>query len=174
MQTKIKMTKTERERRVEIAEEKEETPKIPNDMDAISDISKETTIILRKKKQKTRKNVSVTIEVITKLDKVSIQKLQQQRETFITQNIAASWAIRVSLCRCSCCIDTLSSFVITSIVTDTFFLVFCFTTCICIAKCHIHIHIHIHIYIYIYYVYIIHCLFAIRYYDHGEFLPYTL
>jgi len=53
----------------------------PMEMDNISKLSKETTIIPKKRSTTTRNNVSVTIEVITKLDKESIQKLQRQRET---------------------------------------------------------------------------------------------
>ena len=76
--------------------QEEEVIRVHQNDDEISDISKESTIRPKKKKPKTRNNVSVTIECITKLDKESVKRLQQHRETLNAQGIADSYPIQNS------------------------------------------------------------------------------
>ena len=66
-------------------------------LDDISEISKESTYLPKKKRTKTRNNVSVTIEVMTRLDKENVQKLQRQRETLIAQGISESYPLQNSI-----------------------------------------------------------------------------
>ena len=71
----MKRTREKRTRSSEEEEAKEEIIQVQQRDDEISEISKESTYLPRKKKQKTRNNVSVTIECITKLDRDSVKKL---------------------------------------------------------------------------------------------------
>ena len=90
-------TREKRARRIAGDAQEEEVVRVHQRDDEISDISKESTIKPKKKKPKTRNNVSVTIECITKLDKESVKKLQQQRETLSAQGIAENYPIQNSI-----------------------------------------------------------------------------
>ena len=67
-------------------------------VDDVSDVSKGSTPTPKKKRAKTRNNASVTIEVevITKLDKDNVQKLQRQRETLVAQGISGNYPLQNS------------------------------------------------------------------------------
>ena len=81
------------------------------------EISKESTYLPRKKKQKTRNNVSVTIECITKLDRESVKKLQSQRETLLAQGIADRYPIQNSIS--TKLYDTVALFLLLNKTIDT-------------------------------------------------------
>ena len=66
-------------------------------MDDVSEISKESMKEPKRRKTKTRDDASATIEVIAKLDKESIQKLQRQRETLIAQGASKSYPLQNSV-----------------------------------------------------------------------------
>ena len=89
-------TREKRTRKSTGNSQEEEVIRVQQEDDEISDISKESTIKPKKKKPKTRNNVSVTIECITKLDKESVKRLQQQRETLNAQGIADRYPIQKS------------------------------------------------------------------------------
>jgi len=92
------MTSTKEKRtRKGVNETREEIIRVQQRDDEISEISAESTILPKKKRQKTRNNVSVTIEVITKLDKESVRKLQQQRETLLAQGIEKHYPLQNSI-----------------------------------------------------------------------------
>ena len=90
-------TREKRTRKSTGNSQEEEVIRVHQEDDEISDISKESTIKPKKKKPKTRNNVSVTIECITKLDKESVKRLQQQRETLNAQGIADRYPIQNSI-----------------------------------------------------------------------------
>merc|ERR1711871_333071 len=85
-------------------------------LDTISEISKESTYLPRKKRTKTRNNVSVTIEVMTRLDKENVQKLQRQRETLIAQGISDSYPFQNSIS--PKLYDTIGQFLLLQEATD--------------------------------------------------------
>ena len=92
------MTSTKEKRtRKGVDETKEEAIWVHQKDDEISEISAESTIIPKKKRQKTRNNASVTIEVITKLDKESVRRLQQQRETLLAQGVEKHYPLQNSI-----------------------------------------------------------------------------
>ena len=84
-------------RRQEKGEVENDSPENEQLLDDISEISKESTYLPKKKRTKTRNNVSVTIEVMTRLDKENVQKLQRQRETLIAQGISESYPLQNSI-----------------------------------------------------------------------------
>ena len=85
-------------------------------LDDISEISKESTCLPKKKRTKTRNNVSVTIEVMTRLDKENVQKLQRQRETLIAQGISESYPLQNSIS--PKLYDTIGQFLLLQDATD--------------------------------------------------------
>ena len=84
-------------RKQEKEEVENDSPENAQLLDTISEISKESTYAPRKKRTKTRNNVSVTIEVMTRLDKENAQKLQRQRETLIAQGVSDSYPFQSSI-----------------------------------------------------------------------------
>ena len=84
-------------RRQEKGEVENDSPGNDQTLDDISEISKESTCLPKRKRAKTRDNVSVTIEVMTRLDKENVQKLQRQRETLIAQGISESYPLQNSI-----------------------------------------------------------------------------
>ena len=99
-------------------QEKEEVENAAPDnshFDIMSEISQESTLP-KKKRPKTRNNVSVTIEVMTKLDKDNIQKLQRQRETLLAQGIAKNYPFQNSIS--PKLYDTIGQFLLLQEATD--------------------------------------------------------
>ena len=99
-------------------QEKEEVENAAPDnshVDIMSEISQESTLP-KKKRPKTRNSVSVTIEVMTKLDKDNIQKLQRQRETLIAQGISKSYPFQNSIS--PKLYDTIGQFLLLQEATD--------------------------------------------------------
>ena len=84
-------------RRQEKGEVENDSPENEQLLDDISEISKESTRLPKKKRAKARNNVSVTIEVMTRLDKENVQKLQRQRETLIAQGVSESYPLQNSI-----------------------------------------------------------------------------
>ena len=113
------MTSNEKKRTrgTEGNEAREEVIQVQQRDDEISKISKESTYQPKKKKQKTRNNVSVTIECITKLDRDSAKKLQQQRETLLAQGIANYYPLQNSIS--TKLFDTVALFLLLNKTIDT-------------------------------------------------------
>ena len=66
-------------------------------LDDISETSKESTCLPKKKRTKARGDASVAIEAMTRLDKESVQKLQRRRETLIAQGVSESYPLQNSI-----------------------------------------------------------------------------
>ena len=103
-------------RRQEKGEVENDSPGNDQMLDDISEISKESTCLPKRKRTKTRDNVSVTIEVMTRLDKENVQKLQRQRETLIAQGISESYPLQNSISPKLC--DTIGQFLLLQDATD--------------------------------------------------------